>query len=229
MNYQNHYNLLIERGKNRILEGYKESHHILPRCMGGTDDPENLVDLTAEEHFVAHQLLVKIYPNESNLIFACHRMSYTKKGGHVNNKMYGWLRKRFSDRVRVEGKKRIGSKNGSYGKHWYHNPNTLENIKCTPDNVPDGYVQGRYQKSKPRVCPNCKKPFIRKTPNQKVCCYKELNQDSRYKGREQELIDHLQNGKSLSESLQNMGLKYSNSTAGVGKWAKNIRDSLLTD
>jgi len=29
--------------------------------MGGSDDKSNLVDLTPEEHFLAHQLLLKIH------------------------------------------------------------------------------------------------------------------------------------------------------------------------
>jgi len=34
------------------------NHHIVPRHMGGTDDPENLVKLTVEEHAMAH---LKLY------------------------------------------------------------------------------------------------------------------------------------------------------------------------
>ena len=227
MDYKKHYDLLIDRGRNRNLEGYKETHHVLPRCLGGTDDPDNLVDLTAEEHFLAHQLLVKIYPQNKNLIYACHRMVYSKNG-LMTNKMYGWLRKRFCDQARAEGKKRIGSKNGSYGSSWYYNPITLKNIKCTPDNVPEGYIKGRYRQRTPRICPNCNKEFIRKTPNQKVCCYKE--KITAYTGREKELIYHLKQGKTVSQSLKEMGFKaYSNTKGGVGKWAKNIKDNLLPE
>lgn len=35
----------------------KHKHHILPKHMGGTDDPTNLVDLTVEEHSLAHKEL----------------------------------------------------------------------------------------------------------------------------------------------------------------------------
>lgn len=42
-------------------EGYTERHHILPRSLGGGNEPENLIDLTAEDHFFAHLLLAKIH------------------------------------------------------------------------------------------------------------------------------------------------------------------------
>lgn len=35
----------------------KHLHYILPRHMGGTDDPSNLVELTVEEHTEAHRKL----------------------------------------------------------------------------------------------------------------------------------------------------------------------------
>lgn len=35
----------------------KHLHHIIPRHMGGTDDPSNLVELTVEEHAEAHRKL----------------------------------------------------------------------------------------------------------------------------------------------------------------------------
>ena len=61
MDYQKIYESIIARGKERVLIGeYTESHHIIPRCMGGSDNSDNLVDLTPEEHYVAHQLLIKI-------------------------------------------------------------------------------------------------------------------------------------------------------------------------
>ena len=70
MNYKKHYDLLIERSKTRVLEGYVEKHHIIPKCLGGTDDKGNLAILTPEEHFLAHQLLIKIYPNSPPLILS---------------------------------------------------------------------------------------------------------------------------------------------------------------
>jgi hypothetical protein len=97
MNYEKHYNLLIERARNRILEGYQERHHVIPRCTGGSDDAENIISLTAEEHYIAHQLLVKIYPSESKLVYAAKMMTTNKYGHRKNNRLYGWLRRKFAE------------------------------------------------------------------------------------------------------------------------------------
>lgn len=97
MNYKRIYDQLIERARNRVLSSYKERHHIVPRCMGGTDEISNLVDLTAEEHFVAHQLLVKIYPGVPGLIYACIAMTGETHEGRAGNKAYGWIRRAVSE------------------------------------------------------------------------------------------------------------------------------------
>ena len=39
----------------------KHKHHIVPKHMGGTDDPSNLVELTVEEHAEAHRILFETY------------------------------------------------------------------------------------------------------------------------------------------------------------------------
>lgn len=100
MKYEAHYARLIERARKRVLTGYAERHHVVPRCMGGGDEPCNLVDLTPEEHYVAHQLLVKMHPGIARLVFAAMFMSKQCTG----NKPYGWLRRRHAAALR--GQKR---------------------------------------------------------------------------------------------------------------------------
>lgn len=66
MNYQKHYDNLIRTRKNRILEEgvYYEKHHIVMRSMGGSNSKDNIVYLTAREHFIAHWLLWRIHKNK---------------------------------------------------------------------------------------------------------------------------------------------------------------------
>lgn len=80
MNYQKIYDNLIYRAKSRQLSDdvYTEIHHITPRCLGGSDDPTNLVKLTLREHFLAHLLLCKIHPEHLGLYRAVFLMSKTR-------------------------------------------------------------------------------------------------------------------------------------------------------
>lgn len=62
MIYSRIYDSLIVNAKARKSpSGYTEIHHILPRSLGGSNDHDNLVTLTAKEHYIAHHLLYKIY------------------------------------------------------------------------------------------------------------------------------------------------------------------------
>jgi hypothetical protein len=96
VNYQKHYNALIDRAKNRTLTGYFERHHVIPRCIGGGEAPENIVRLTPEEHYLAHQLLVKINPGKRGLVFALLAMSMNVRGLRPNNKQFGWVKRRVA-------------------------------------------------------------------------------------------------------------------------------------
>ena len=77
--YKNTYKNLIDsrkyRGLNKKnLSGYYEKHHIIPKCLGGTNKSDNLVLLTFREHVLAHQLLLKIYPDNKSLMKSVTRM-----------------------------------------------------------------------------------------------------------------------------------------------------------
>ena len=97
MNYQKHYDALIDRARDRVLDGYVERHHVVPRCLGGGNESSNIVALTAEEHYVAHQLLTRIYSGHSGLLRAAMYMAKRCTG----NKAYGWLRRRFSNHQKI--------------------------------------------------------------------------------------------------------------------------------
>lgn len=74
--YEKWYAAITRNAKNRVTDEYIETHHIQPRSLGGTDDKENLVDVTAREHFVCHWLLTKMYVGESRakMLYALNGM-----------------------------------------------------------------------------------------------------------------------------------------------------------
>ena len=74
--YTKIYNNIIDKAKNRILFEYKERHHVLPQSMGGNNKKENLVYLTAREHFVCHWLLVKMTSgsDKAKMLYALNMM-----------------------------------------------------------------------------------------------------------------------------------------------------------
>lgn len=68
-------NILETRGRFSCGNEYCERHHIIPRCMNGSDDEENLIDLYAREHYEAHKLLAEENPDNQKLAFAWWIMS----------------------------------------------------------------------------------------------------------------------------------------------------------
>jgi hypothetical protein len=74
MDYKKIYNQIIEKAQNRVLKSYTERHHIIPKCMGGDLKKDNLVRLTAKEHFICHMLLIRIYPHIPKLKHALWMM-----------------------------------------------------------------------------------------------------------------------------------------------------------
>ena len=92
MNYECIYNSLITNARLRFTSTantrkqwskdykktystYIEVHHIIPKCMGGIDDSNNLCALTAKEHYIAHKLLWKMNPTNSKLLYAYNMLS----------------------------------------------------------------------------------------------------------------------------------------------------------
>jgi hypothetical protein len=58
--YSKCYYSIIECRKKNSVTGYVERHHIVPKSLGGSNKKENIVALTAREHFICHRLLVKM-------------------------------------------------------------------------------------------------------------------------------------------------------------------------
>lgn len=207
LDYQKHYERLIRRARSRpnLWNEIFERHHIVPKCEGGTDEQDNIVKLTPEEHYVAHQLLYKIYKS-SSLLHAVRMMTVNRKG----NKQYGWMRKRYIEFCRTK----VGEKNPSYGKKWYRCPKTHQSGKFLIDDVPTGWVKGRvppptptrclkcgeYTKShRSKWCDECRPPSRPKT------IYKSQKKKKRYNDEDRKIALR-ENGMNIRKALFSLGL-----------------------
>ena len=63
--YSNWYFNIIKQAQTRTISGYTEKHHIIPKSLGGNNTKDNLVALTAREHFVCHLLLTRMTTGEA--------------------------------------------------------------------------------------------------------------------------------------------------------------------
>lgn len=99
MNYQRIYDAICNRAKDCLHERsnhkknkqrYYEGHHIIPKCLGGTGKTyeykwhDNIVLLTAKEHFICHRLLCLIYPDNTKLKYALWAMVNMKNNKQGN-------------------------------------------------------------------------------------------------------------------------------------------------
>lgn len=156
MNYRNIYSNIVERAKKETEYGkrslgYFEKHHILPKSLGGSNDEENLVKLTAREHFICHWLLVKMYNKGSQerkkMLYALWRMkngSLYHKEHYINSRAYETLRIEFANAVKqMNSILQTGKNNSQYGKCWYTNRNTGESKSFKVQPVEEYWVKGR--------------------------------------------------------------------------------------
>lgn len=81
--YRKVYYQIINKAKLRGLDKkslnyYVEIHHIIPKCLGGTDDKDNLVALTYREHIICHKILCRLYPDNYYLHSSIYLMLHVK-------------------------------------------------------------------------------------------------------------------------------------------------------
>ena len=112
--YEKWYSAITDKAKNRKIDGYTETHHVIPRSLGGLDTSDNLVDLTAREHFICHWLLTKMYTGEArgkmiNAMYMMkaespHQKRYESK---ITGRIYETLREEYSRYISNLNKGRV--------------------------------------------------------------------------------------------------------------------------
>jgi hypothetical protein len=148
--YSKWYDALIHKAQLRgKIEGYKETHHIIPRSHGGNNTKSNLVQLTAREHFIAHALLWKmkfegIYGSKMAFAFNTFINKMTTKERGVNHtytissRMYETFRKHYSkmlkEKYAKEGGTFLGRTHSEETKKKIGEKSKLKEFKKGPDN-----------------------------------------------------------------------------------------------
>lgn len=140
MNYKRIYDKIIENRKQNPLQNtdYGENHHIIPRSLGGADESENLVRLTAREHFICHALLAEMYERETfewykmNHAFMMMKSSMVNHMRYFNSRLYEYKRLDFAH---VMSNSQSGKKNSQYGKVWIHTKENKLNKKIKSEDV----------------------------------------------------------------------------------------------
>lgn len=101
MDYEKVYFNICQRGKTSRDLDYFERHHIIPRCIGGGDEETNLTKLTAREHYIAHHLLIKIYPMEIKLVCAFGAMGFWRNKRKLAPRQYERLKVAYSEYMKI--------------------------------------------------------------------------------------------------------------------------------
>lgn len=91
--FKEKYYELINKAKSQNIDDNirYETHHIIPRSLGGTNDKSNLVKLTPEEHYMAHYYLWK-FTNTPQMAWAFWLFN-NFKGRKISKEEFGELRR----------------------------------------------------------------------------------------------------------------------------------------
>lgn len=130
MNYKKIYDSLCSK---EYQNNYTELHHIVPKCMGGSDDKLNLTKLSAKAHYLAHRLLCKIYPENIKLKFALNMMSRstTHQQRYLTLDQYDTIKKENSKALSIlhSSRKRNENEKLNISKALKGKPKTAEHKK----------------------------------------------------------------------------------------------------
>lgn len=99
--YSNLYQKIVENARTKEYNCYTEIHHIIPRCIGGTDDPDNLVRVSYREHYILHYLLTKMYDSDS-LVYAFCAMNHMNVNKYSNSRLYESAKKIWIENIKMK-------------------------------------------------------------------------------------------------------------------------------
>jgi len=128
----------------------KHLHHIIPKHLGGTDEPENVVELTIEEHAEAHRQLYEQHGRWEDYL-AWQGLSGLMDREQLVIHMLSEAGKKGAAKTNAMKTKKRGPKPGKFkpvgtgGTKWYHNPANPTERTCIRNeaDVPKGWIKGK--------------------------------------------------------------------------------------
>jgi hypothetical protein len=101
------YYSIIRSSSGHAKKTYTESHHIIPKSLNGDDTCNNLVQLTAREHFICHWLLTKMVngENKKKMIFALKMLNANNQNQQryktkITSRVYAKLKITYVDMLK---------------------------------------------------------------------------------------------------------------------------------
>ena len=181
--YTKVYYSIVLQAKSRTLlkEIYTENHHIIPKSIGESNDKDNIVTLTAREHFICHWLLTKMVSSDlrPKLIYALYMMRSNKHKQQryftkITARVYAKLKNKRRHSAETKAKMSLahkGESNHFFGKK--HSEETLQKMRgksqpmsdsgklirsLAAKGKPKSAITKERMKNKPKKeCPHCGK------------------------------------------------------------------------
>jgi len=192
MNCKRIHDFIIERAKSRQIEGYTETHHIVPRCLGGSNKKDNLVNLTLKEHYLVHLLLVRIRPGVPQLVYAAWMMS--NRGNIKRGSTYANLRESYIKLYNEKIKKRLDE-----------DPDYLKKISQKSKGVPkrnkENYKQPKSEETRKKMSESA---LLREKVNCDVCgkIVTKENLSNHKKAHSGSIVHDLEKRKKISAAVK---------------------------
>lgn len=143
--YTDLYFRIINNANSRVSEGYTEKHHIIPKSTNGDNDSDNLVTLTAREHFLCHYLLTKMFEKDTKEYVSMVRAFYMMRAAskrhdrYMNSRLYETNKAAYS---KIASERMSGENNPQWNRKWTDEEKAEHGAKIK------GRVQPQHEKEK---------------------------------------------------------------------------------